>query len=190
MSPTCKNEEIWRVAYSKTSGKSGSKKHVSVKGKCIKATSQTGKKTSLETKRHLSKRKKIHEIAREKFGTPECAKGEVIREGYNRKTMAGNEIWVQPTCIKDVGKTGKQESIFYIKPGRLSKYGYENISEKSELARHRALKDAMRSGEKPLSLSRRLNALATLTKNTNTTLSHAFKADSDWIKTTKEYSEK
>jgi len=45
----------------------------------------------------------------------------------------------------------------------------------------------MNSGEKPLSLSRRLNALFVLTRNTNPKLSERFKEDSEWIKLTNEY---
>jgi len=185
MPTNCKKGEIWRVGYVRAS-KSGSKKG-SIKGKCIKATSQTGKKTSVENRKYLSKRKSMHQIARAKFGTPMCKKGEIVREGFERKSKDGKKFWVPPVCVKATGEGKKKEQLFRLEPGRLSKYGYEKVTEKTDLSRHKMLKKAMHSGEKPLSLSRRLNALATLTKNTNPTASRVFKADSEWIKKTDEY---
>lgn len=202
MPTPCKKGEIWRVGYIRTVGKKGSKrnskktskknskhasKKVAVKGKCIKATSQTGEKTSIISREYLEERKQLHKLAREKFGTPECAKGEIVKEGYRRKSKSGKQVWVQPTCVTSKGKGVKQERLFYVEPGRLSKYGYDELEGKSDLSRHKALKKAFQSGEKPLSVSRRLNALATLTKNTNPKLSHTFKEDSKWIKFTDEY---
>lgn len=202
MPTPCKKGEIWRVGYVRTVGKKGSKKNskrsskktskraskkVAVKGKCIKATSQTGQKTSVLSREYLAERKQLHELAREKYGTPKCKKGEIIKEGYKRKSKSGKQAWVKPTCVPAKGKGVKQERLFYIEPGRLSKYGYDDVEERSDLSRHTALKKAFQSGEKPLSVSRRLNALATLTKNTNPKLSRTFKEDSEWIKLTDEY---
>jgi len=181
MPKTCQKGEIWRVGYVRKSSKKGSKK-VMVPGKCIKATSQTGEKTSVIMRQMLKEKEKIHELAREKMGTPKCKKGEIIREGYRRTSKSGKKILVAPTCVKDIGKAGKQKQIFLIEPGRLSKYGYDDVAERSDLARHKALTTAVESGEKPLSVSRRLNALATLTKNTNPKISMRFKQDSEWIK--------
>lgn len=201
MPTQCKKGEIWRDGYVHTVGKKGSKKSskktskrssnkVTVKGKCIKATSQTGEKTSVISREYLAERKKLHQLAREKFGTPKCKKGEIIKEGFKRKSKSGKQVWVQPTCVPAKGKGVKQERLFYLEPGRLSKYGYDEIEGKSDLSRHIALKKAFQSGEKPLSVSRRLNALATLTKNTNPKLSRTFKEDSEWIKLTDEYAQR
>ena len=183
MPTSCKKGTILRVAHTR---KRGSKK-TSVKAKCIKATSQTGKKTSVENKKYLKKRKSLQHQARAKFETPKCKKGSVVREGFRRASKSGKQIWVPPTCVKDVGKKGKQERLFYIEPGRLSKYGYDDIENKSEPSRHMAIRKAFVSGEKPLSVARRLNALSTLTKNTNPQLSNKFKEDSEWVKLTQEY---
>lgn len=49
--------------------------------------------------------------------------------------------------------------------GILSAHGYENVREKSELSRHRALLKVVRAGEPPLALFRRLNVLMILFKN-------------------------
>lgn len=81
----------------------------------------------------------------------------------------------------------KREALFRLEPHRLSKYGYDKVADKTDLSRHKILQKALNSGEKPLSLSRRLNALSTLTKNTNPKTSKIFKRDSEWIKTTDEY---
>lgn len=180
MSTACKKGEIWRVGYTRSVGKKKSK----ISGKCIAATSQSGKKSSLETKKILAKKKTEHVIARTKFGIPECKKGEIIKEGYKRKSKTNKETWVAPTCVKSQGK-GKREQIIYIEPGRLSKYGYDDIERRSDISRHKALATAIYSGEKPLSVSRRLNALSVLTRNTNPRLSDVFKSDSEWIKQVK-----
>ena len=193
MPTSCKKGEIWRVGYVRTNGRKNSKKppkkqskktskKVMVKGKCIKATSQSGEKTSVVTREYLAERKELHKLAREKFGVPVCAKNEIVREGYRRESKTGKQVWVTPTCIDKKGKGQKREQLIYIEPGRLSKYGYTGIENKSDISRHVALRKALQSGEKQLSVSRRLNALATFTKNTNPKLSRTFKEDSEWIK--------
>jgi hypothetical protein len=62
----------------------------------------------------------------------------------------------------------------------LSEHGYEDVKDKSVLARHRALMRVIRSGEPPLGLFRRLNAL--MVKNKDRKLSKIFKQDRDWVK--------
>jgi len=66
--------------------------------------------------------------------------------------------------------------------GILSAHGYEDVKEKSELARHRALMRVVRAGEPPLGLFRRLNVLMILFKNKDPKLSKIFKKDRDWVK--------
>jgi hypothetical protein len=66
--------------------------------------------------------------------------------------------------------------------GKLSEHGYEDVKEKTELARHRALARVIRAGEPPLGLFRRLNVLMILFKRTNPKLSKIFKRDRDWVK--------
>lgn len=192
MPQSCPKGEIWRVGYVRSVGKKKSKKskkgsksgmkRIVVEGSCIRSTSQTGEKTSVLSRQILDEKEKIHQVARSKFGTPKCTRGEIVREGFKRKSKSGKQVWVAPVCVKDTGKAGKQKRLFYLEPGRLGKYGYDDVAERSDLARHTALKAAVEAGEKPLSVSRRLNALATLTKNTNPKLSKKFKQDSEWIK--------
>lgn len=143
-------------------------------------------------KREITRLAKIHKQAREKFGTPKCPTGHIIREGYKRgtyKRKTGSKIkgtWVSPTCIKS--KTGKKKGVplFRLQKDVLGQYGYENVQEKTELQRHRALSKALEDIP-ALELFRRLNALSVLNKDQNPNLSKLFKSDANYIKTTKEY---
>lgn len=186
MPEICKKGEIWRVGHTRKNTKN-KKKKVFVPGKCIKATSQTGTKMSNISREKLEEKKIEHKIAREKYGIPKCKKGEIVKEGFKRKSKNGKETWVAPICVKDEGNKGKIKRLFLVEPGRLSKYGYNLVEDLSDLARHKALKMAFASGEKPLSVRRRLNALSVLTKNTQPMRSKIFKEDSEWIKYTNEY---
>jgi len=64
----------------------------------------------------------------------------------------------------------------------LTVFGYKDVAKMSKLARHRALARAIRGGEPPLGLFRRLNALMIFFKNSNPRLSKIFKSDRDWVK--------
>ena len=64
----------------------------------------------------------------------------------------------------------------------LGKYGYSNIKSLSKTERHSALRDALKK-IKPLSVYRRLVALATLNKNKDEELFITLRSDADWIKT-------
>ena len=66
--------------------------------------------------------------------------------------------------------------------GYLSRHGYVDVKRKTKLSRHRALMRVFRSGESPLRLFRRLNALMVLFKNKDPKLSKIFKGDRDWVK--------
>jgi hypothetical protein len=79
-----------------------------------------------------------------------------------------------------------REQLFHLEKNDLKPYGYENVRNKSVIQRHRALSRALNDLDS-LSLSRKLNALAVVNKNRNPSLSRAFKYDSEWVKTTKQY---
>lgn len=64
----------------------------------------------------------------------------------------------------------------------LAVFGYRDVVKMSNLARHRALSRAIRAGEPPLGLFRRLNALMIFFKNSKPRLSKIFKSDRDWVK--------
>lgn len=64
----------------------------------------------------------------------------------------------------------------------LGLYGYKNVKGLTVLARHRALRRVLRSGESPLTLFRRLNQLMVFFKYKDPRLSKIFKADRDWVR--------
>ena len=185
MHEKCPEGKIWRVGHTKTSKKTSKK--INVEGKCIRATSQTGKKTSISAKHKLEKLKAEHKQVMKKFPTPKCKSGEIVRTGYKKKSRSGKIQIVKPICVKDTGKKGKMERMFYIEPERLSVYGYTDLESRTPTERHGALKKAFSEGEKPLSVMRRLVALSTVTKNTKPKLSGILREDAEWVKATKEY---
>lgn len=134
-----------------------------------------------------AQQRKSHELARKKYGTPKCGPGQIVRDGYVRKAYSkkGKRISktiVKPVCIKDLGKPGKGPALIGpMKHGTLGKYGYVDIVHKSADTRHKALKKAV-SAYGWLSVFRKLNAVAVLTKTTNPRLSRTFHADRDWVK--------
>ena len=191
----CSKGKILRKSYTRNSTKTNSTKTnstktnkiIKVKSGCIKAQSNSGLKTTDINKKILSKKNAIHKLARKKYGTPKCSKGQIIREGYKRTSKSNNTIFIPPVCIKSkTGKSTKSKPLFIIEKGLLDKYGYYNVMTMTEKERHKSLIMALKD-IKPLSLSRRLNALATLNKNVNIILSKIFKQDSEWIKTRPEY---
>ena len=178
-SKACSSGYIRRNPYTV---KKGSKK-IRVKSSCIRATSQSGRKTSVDVKKRLKAREKMYKDAEHKFGKVKCKKGSIVREGYKK----ASGTWVKPTCIKDVGKSGKVARTIYLEPDRLGKYGYGNVVNSSSVSRHKALHSAFEHGEKPLSVMRRLVALSTLSRNTNPRVADIFAKDADWVKNTPEY---
>ena len=95
-----------------------------------------------------------------------CPEGKIMRKGGG--------------CIRDLGLPGKGPKLFELRTGTLTQFGYE--ARKSKLARHRALMKAARSGEPPLSIFRKLNALMILTKRTQPRLSKIYMEDRDYVK--------
>lgn len=111
----------------------------------------------------------------------DCPKGKILKNGYKTKESDKRKSYkVKPTCIKDLGKTGKGSKKFTIPDvGLLENYGY-TLSESSE-KRHLSLKKTLKDNT-PLSIFRRLNAFATLVKNTNLSNYRKFIKDRDYIK--------
>lgn len=148
--------------------------------------SQSGKKR-VDIDRAIIKRLgKIHATMRKKFGTPSCKRGEIVREGYIRKSgKSGSRTrtrQVAPGCIKDIGLSKKGKQLFVLSKGTLTQYGYH--TDLSEKDRHIALRRAL-THIKPLSVYRKLNALYVLNKNRP--LGSLYRADAEWVKTTHEY---
>lgn len=176
----CSKGTILRKGYTKKSG-------TRVSSKCIRATSQSGKKSSLSQKRRLSRLQKEHLLARQKFGTPRCSKGEILREGYRRRSSSRSKgTWVSPICIPSKTNRPHGKQLFILEKDDLSPYGYKDVKHLSKHSRQVALSKVLKQ-VKPLPLFRKLNALYVVNKNQNPQLARIFKEDSKWVQTTKEY---
>ena len=189
-SKRCSKNMILRDGYTT---KKGSK----VPASCITAQSDSGMKTSIKLKKYLQKKAKMHREAMKRFSKEvpkKCSKGEILREGFKKNSYkshskTGRNIkvsgsWTKPACIKSVtGKSKKGSKLITIMDKDvLGKYGYSNIKSLSNTERHSAIRNALKK-IKPLSVYRRLIALATLNKNKDEELFIILRKDADWIKT-------
>jgi hypothetical protein len=134
-----------------------------------------------------------------------CPPGYLLRKGYVRRFHntvrnrgytvkrgdtvfrvypKANQVEVKASCIKDRGLPGTLTGpgIGPLKRGELIKYGYSYRLPAS--LRREALKKAV-SEYTALSVYRKLDAVAKLTKRLNHKASSRFEADRDWVK--KEY---
>jgi hypothetical protein len=82
---------------------------------------------------------------------------------------------------KKGSKRNSKKVIIIIDKDVLGKYGYDNIKIISTTKRHTALKKALKE-LKPLSVYRRLIAIATLNKNKDSVLFDILREDADWVK--------
>ncbi len=190
LSKKCSKGQILREGYTTKTNKK-------VPASCITAQSATGKKSSLEVKKYLEKKEKMHKAAMKRFSKEvpkKCPPGQILREGFKKESYKshskkGKEInvigsWTKPECIPSVtGKSTKgPKLITIIEKDVLGKYGYLNIKNLSKGDRHAALRNALKV-IKPLSVYRRIIALSTLNKNKDSELYEILKSDADWIKT-------
>lgn len=115
--------------------------------------------------------------------TRKCSSGMILRSSYTRKLKSGKRIHVPAACIRDLGAPGKGykdgKGIGTLKKGLLSKHGYSSVKNVSE--RHKALAKAV-DEYGPLSVLRKLNAIAVYTRRTNPAVSVIFKADMAWVR--------
>lgn len=133
-----------------------------------------------------------------------CPKGYILRRGYTRKFRPtvkasgftvrrkgtvytvrpkANSIRVPPSCIKDRGLPGKGpiegEGIGKLRKGELIKYGYQYRL--SDSLRQAALRKAIKRYG-PLSVYRKLDAVAKLSLRTAPDASKIFAMDRNWIR--------
>ncbi len=133
-----------------------------------------------------------------------CPKGYILRRGYTRKFRPtikasgftvrrkgtvytvrpkANSIRVPPSCIKDRGLPGKGpiegEGIGKLRKGELIKYGYQYRL--SDSLRQTALRKAIKRYG-PLSVYRKLDAVAKLSLRTAPDASKIFARDRNWIR--------
>ena len=141
-----------------------------------------------------------------------CPQGYIKRRGYTRKyrpnvTQSGftvrrkgkiytvkpttNSIQVPATCIINRGLPGKGpkegEGIGKLRKGELIKYGYQYRLSNS--LRQGALKRAIKKIG-PLSVYRKLNAVAKLSTRTAPDASTVFSRDRNWVRNNYELTEK
>ena len=171
-SKKCYKGSIMRQGYTTKTGKK-------VNPGCIEARSATGKKTSIKLKKYIEKKESKQKQARQKFpeeAKQKCKPGQIMREGYHIKshsthTKTGKKItvqghWVAPGCITSpMGRSTKGvKSIILMEKDVLKPFGYTKVESMSKTARREALKKAIKA-VKPLSIYRRIIAIATLNKN-------------------------
>jgi hypothetical protein len=185
MRSKCSKGEIKRNTYVKKDG-------TIVKEGCIIAQSQSGSKTSKDLKKYLSKKNIMHKKAIQKFGKSKCSKDSIMKEGYKRKpytkiSRSGSKTsikstWVAPTCIKSNSKGSKRNKVITImEKDVLEKYGYINVKNLPITKRHSCLNKAIHE-IKPLSIYRRLIAIATLNKNKDKELFDILREDAEYVK--------
>jgi hypothetical protein len=166
-----------------------------VKSNCIVSTSESGGKRSVTEKRMMRKLSREHSRARQRFGTPKCKKGEILREGYHRKSYTkktGSKVkdtWIKPECIRSTTGRSHGKQLFILEHNDLKPFGYQNVEKMTKTERHRALMKALKK-YKPLPLARKLNALSVLNKNRNSKLSKIFKEDFYFVESTDKYKER
>ena len=85
---------------------------------------------------------------------------------------------------KKTGSKGKK--LFRLESGTLGRFGYENVKSMSMSERRIALKRAL-TNMKPLSVYRKINALAILNRNTDPLMEKILLSDKKWIEKTSEY---
>ena len=193
-SKKCSKGQILSLGYKTKTGRK-------VEARCIKAQSATGKKTSKELKKYIEKKESKQKQARQKFpkeATEKCGVGQIKREGYYTKahkshTISGEEInvkghWVAPGCISSVmGRSTKgPKLITLMEKDVLKPFEYKNVVSMNKSDRQKALKKAIQT-IKPLSIYRRIIAIATLNKNKDLKLYKILRDDAKWIKTQPEY---
>jgi hypothetical protein len=151
-------------------------------------------KRSTIDKRKIAKKNTIAKMARNIFGQPKCGSKQIVKNGYFRSSYNrkdGSKVkgtWVPPTCIDSVSGTGvKGEQLFVLERGDLKRFGYEDVRNKTELQRHRALGRALSENYDALSLTRKLNALKVVNKNRDPVLETIFAEDAEWVKSRPEY---
>lgn len=188
----CPKGQILRDGYKTKTGKK-------VKASCITAQSDSGEKTSVQVKKYLAKKSKLQREAADKFPQDKnltCPKGQIKRSAYTttvRKTTSdGKKVstkkYIRSKCIPSVtGKSIKgKKDIVILEKGVLGKYGYDDVESLTKSQRHRALRKALKD-IKPVSLFRRVMAIAILNKNRDPDLYKKFKDDAEWIKTQPAY---
>ncbi len=112
-----------------------------------------------------------------------------MRAAYTRKTKSGKKVHVPAGLIKNLGLPGKGyhgsdgPGIGELHSGDLTKFGYENVANKTKDERRASLKKAV-DKYGALDVMRKLVAVSTYSKYTAPASSKTFKSDAAWVKKT------
>lgn len=185
----CPAGYIRRKAYTRVVN--GKKVHV--KASCIPAQSYTGVKRRDTNTKYWKEKEKQHKAVAKKLGKgPKCPKGTIPREGYVRKGYTNSrgvtvkKTMVKAGCTKDVTGRGKKRSlspaqkIGPLRKGDLSKYGYSSVKRLTASQRHMALDKALKEYP-PVTMVRKLGALANLNVNKDQAISKIFRSDQKYV---------
>ena len=182
-----------------------SKKGHHVSPRCVKSTSPYSESSKNFTRRMLARREsRLKAVGKPATSRKGCPPGQVERQGYVRrfapniiqkgytvKKSSGkayrihpvkSSVYVRPGCIKDRGLAGKLapgEGFGFLHKGELKKHGYGYEQTKEE--RHSALRRAVKEFG-PISVFRKVDVVAKLSKRTVPEASKVFKADREWIR--------
>ena len=193
--PRCPEGYILRDSYTTKNG-------TYVPARCIKARSLSGEKAKLRVRRQIEVENKA---ARDALKLAEnmcneegcviptsCPKGQILRNAYVRKPYVredGTKVKgrvVPPSCITNRGAKGKGERKIVL-DAHIG-HGYEDVIDKTENQRHRALLRAFRDLEKIEgaqnaygTLIHQLVARANLGIRTTPKISKVFREDADWL---------
>ena len=177
-----------------------------VKGVCIRSTSPYMNNPMEEAaRRRRTMNARLRSRGRTAATRKRCPKGQIPRasyvrrfssnvasQGYTKRVRSGKlvriipkrkSIFVESTCVKDLGKPGTlpegAPKIGPLRKGELAKHGYSY--KLPEGLRRVALQRAVREYG-PLDTYRKLNAVSKLTVRTSPVASAAFAADRNWIR--------
>lgn len=177
-----------------------------VKGTCIRSTSPYKNNIkALEASRRKIMTSRLTRRRKSSVTRKRCPKGQIARasyvrrissnvasKGYTKKVRSGQivriypkrkSVFVESTCVKDLGKPGKlavgAPKIGPLRKGELAKHGYSY--KLPESIRRAALEKAVKEYG-PLNTYRKLNAVSKLTVKTSPVASAAFASDRNWIR--------
>lgn len=178
-----------------------------VPARCIRSQSpyaETSEEFKARTRRIQTAR--LARAKKPQNTTRKCPPGQIARKGYIRRFSSGvkatgytvkrksgttykvypkkKATYVKSACVKDIGLKGKAapgQQIGPLRKGELKKYGY--VYRLPSEQRRSALRKAV-NAYGPLSVYRKLNAVAKLALRRAPDASKAFKADRNWIRET------
>ena len=182
----CSSKNRYRKTYlRKVAGKT---RRIRVRGACIRSQTRTSETTRDKIRRIRGRMtRRLRGISKSRRGVKTCRAGKIRRNEYVRYTRKGKRVLVPAACIRDIGAPGKGlkggPGIGPLRKGELAKFGYVSVVKLSSEKRHVALRKAV-SEYGPLTVWRKLNAVAVYTRRTSPSVSAIFKSDMSWIKTT------